>query len=363
MEGPDMNRSGGGETVGRGVAVALDGVGKTFPGGIMALQPTGLDIAAGEILVLLGPSGCGKTTLLRLVAGLEQPDRGGRIRFGSDDVTALAIEQRQVGMVFQSYALFPNMSVAGNVGYGLKVRGMRLAERQTEVARLLDMMGLADLAGRRIDHISGGQRQRVALARAIAIRPRVLLLDEPLAALDASLRERLRTEVAQLLRRFGITAVYVTHDQTEAMAIGDRVAVMDRGRIVQIGTPETIYRRPSHRFAAEFVGTMNRITGNVVGGVLRIGRSSLPVGGADRRTTVWFRPESLRLSEGGEAQIHGEVVGMTFFGASRRIELDIGTEVPVLFDAPSSVAPRPGEAMALALVPEALLELGGEEQP
>src|SRR3982751_2981501 len=220
---------------GQRMHIGLRQVAKTFPDGTRALKTLDLEIAEGETLVLLGPSGCGKTTLLRIIAGLETPDAGGGVFFGAQDVTPLPIERRNVGMVFQSYALFPNMTVAENIGYGLKLRRVAAAERRSRVAELVALTGIGGLVNRSIDQLSGGQRQRVALARAVAVRPRVLLLDEPLAALDAKLKESLRDELADLLRRLGITAVHVTHDQHEAFAIADRLAVMHAGSIVQVG--------------------------------------------------------------------------------------------------------------------------------
>ena len=344
----------------RGAEVAISGAAKTFAAkAVAALQATDLVIPAGEVLVLLGPSGCGKTTLLRLIAGLERPDPGGTVRFDGEDVTALSVERRQVGMVFQSYALFPNMTVAENVGYGLKLRGVPRAARAAEVARLLDLVGLAEFAGRRIDRISGGQRQRVALARAIAIKPRVLLLDEPLSALDAALRERLRAEIAALLRAFGTTAVYVTHDQAEAMAIGDRVAVMSRGRIAQIGTPEEVYARPASRFVAEFVGTSNRLSGAVAGGELRVGAGRIPVGGPDRTATFWFRPEALALGPAGG--LPGTVVASTFFGPTCRLAVALGDGgAPLLLDVPAAERVAVGAPVRLALHPAHLTEFPDE---
>src|SRR3954468_1169949 len=260
------------------VAIHLRDCAKTFPDGTHALEPLSLEIAAGETVVLLGPSGCGKTTTLRIIAGLEAPDAGGRVLFDDDDVTPLPIEKRGVGMVFQSYALFPNMTVAQNVGYGLRVRGVAASEREKRVAEMLELVDLSALRAREVDQLSGGQRQRVALARALAIRPRALLLDEPLTALDAKLREQLRVEIDRLLRHLGITAVYVTHDQAEAMALGDRIVVMEKGRIAQAGTPQEIYHRPATAFVADFIGTMNRVSGEVVDGhvVCSAGRLPLP---------------------------------------------------------------------------------------
>ena len=249
------------------IAISLRACGKTWAGGARGLLPIDMDITAGETLVLLGPSGCGKTTLLRLIAGLEMPDAGGQVLFDGKDVTRLPIERRNVGMVFQSYALFPNMDVTGNIGYGLRVRGTPKNEVQKRVAEMLEMMQLTEFRNRSIDALSGGQRQRVALARAIAPRPQVLLLDEPLSALDARLRDQLRQEIDTLLRALGITAIYVTHDQSEAMALGDRICVMDAGRIAQIGSGRDLYHHPANAFVADFIGDANKYvtqTGEVI---------------------------------------------------------------------------------------------------
>lgn len=237
------------------VPIALENCAKTFADGTRALEAVNLEIAAGETVVLLGPSGCGKTTTLRLIAGLEQPDVGGRVRFGADDVTALPIEKRNVGMVFQSYALFPNMTVAENIAYGLRLRRQSTAEQRARVGEMLALMRIERLAERSIDQLSGGQRQRVALARALAVQPRVLLLDEPLTALDAKLRDVLRFEIDSLLRELGITAIYVTHDQAEAMALADRIVVMNEGRIEQVGSTREIYSECGSLFTAQFMGT------------------------------------------------------------------------------------------------------------
>lgn len=346
----------------RGSAISIRQLSKTF-NDLTVLQPTDLEIPAGQILVLLGPSGCGKTTLLRLIAGLETPDRTDMIRFDGEDVSGVPIEKRNVGMVFQSYALFPNMTVAENVAYGLKVRKVPSVERAAETKRLLALVGLEELGDRRISAISGGQRQRTALARALAIKPRVLLLDEPLAALDAVLRERLRVEIGLLLREFGITAVYVTHDQAEAMAIGDRIAVMQRGRIVQIDVPEEIYHRPANDFVADFVGTMNRISGPVRNGTLTIDAGEtgarIAAGEADRNTTLCFRPEAVRLvSEAGA--VRARVRATTFFGATQRLVAEVSPDCLLQLDLPSSQRFATGQTIGFEIDPAAILEFRPE---
>ncbi|MDR2678319.1 MAG: ABC transporter ATP-binding protein [Zoogloeaceae bacterium] len=242
------------------IPVRLEHCAKTYADGTRGLLPSTLAIAPGEVMAVLGPSGCGKTTLLRLVAGLETPDKGSHILFDEQDVTRLPIEKRQVGMVFQHYALFPHMTVEANIGYGLRVRGVAEAERRRVVGELVDLVRLNGQEKRRPSELSGGQRQRVAIARAVANQPRVLLLDEPLAALDAKLKVALREELAGLLRRLRITALHVTHDQQEAFAIADRLAILHEGRIVQVGDGETLYRAPSHPFVATFLGRVNVLT-------------------------------------------------------------------------------------------------------
>src|SRR4249920_1905685 len=297
-----------------GVAVRIAGCGKTFGDGTRALEPVSLDIARGETLVLLGPSGCGKTTLLRMVAGLETPDSGGRIFFNDADVTRVPIERRKVGMVFQSYALFPNMTVADNIGYGLKIRGVGAAERRARVAELVALTGIEGLERRRVDQLSGGQRQRVALARAVAVRPSVLLLDEPLTALDAALRERLRSELNRLLRTLGITAIYVTHDQAEAMALADRIVVMRKGAIVQVGAPRDIYFAPASRFVAEFVGAANILEGVSSAGALTLrgGRLAIAKTSVEGPSLAMVRPESIAIVRVGDSSLIGEVTSVSF---------------------------------------------------
>ncbi len=290
--------------------------GKTFADGTRALEPVDLDIARGETLVLLGPSGCGKTTMLRIIAGLEQPDPGGRVLFNDAEVTRVPIEQRNVGMVFQSYALFPNMSVADNIGYGLKIRGVGAAERKARIAELVALTGIEGLENRRIDQLSGGQRQRVALARAVAVRPRVLLLDEPLTALDAALRERLRGELNRLLRTLGITTIYVTHDQAEAMVLGDRIVVMRKGAIAQIGTPRDIYFAPANRFVAEFIGAANIVEGTVQRRCADAARRQV-ARSPTARPAMWsamIRPESIAVVSPDSAALVGRVDSVSFIG-------------------------------------------------
>jgi len=293
-------------------SVHIENCGKTFADGTQALEPLSLTIEGGETVVLLGPSGCGKTTLLRIIAGLESPDKGGKILFNGEDVTSKMIENRNVGMVFQSYALFPNMTVAENVGYGLKVRKMPAGERETRIREMLEMMQISELADRQIDQLSGGQRQRVALARAIAVRPRILLLDEPLTALDALLRDRLRMEIDALLRKLNITAIYVTHDQAEAMALGDRIVVMSKGKIAQVGSPREIYYRPKTDFVADFIGTINRLPG----------------------TEKLCRPEDIRIVAPDLASHTGVLTASQFLGDRTRLVLSGITEGDFIVEAP-----------------------------
>ena len=345
-----------------GAAVRVETCAKTFADGTRALEPVTLDVARGETLVFLGPSGCGKTTMLRIIAGLEQPDAGGRVLFDGIEVTDIPIEQRNVGMVFQSYALFPNMTVADNIGYGLKIRGMDRARRAARVAELVELTGIEGLEHRRIDQLSGGQRQRVALARAVAIRPRVLLLDEPLTALDAALRDRLRGELDRLLRMLGITTIYVTHDQAEAMALGDRVVVMRKGAIAQIGTPRDVYFAPANRFVAEFVGAANLVEAGADGGALALpgGRLALcdphPVGDV----VAMIRPESIAVVAPGGATLTGLVERVSFVGDRQRLTVSGATRRPLLIDAPNSVEVAVGQRIGMAIDPRAVRVLPGE---
>ncbi|MFN8900280.1 MAG: ABC transporter ATP-binding protein, partial [Pseudomonadota bacterium] len=267
------------------------------------------------------------------------------------------IEKRNVGMVFQSYALFPNMTVAGNVEYGLKVRRMPAAERAARVREMLAMMRIEPLAARRIDQLSGGQRQRVALARAIAPRPRVLLLDEPLTALDAKLREDLRLEIDRLLRSLSITTVYVTHDQAEAMALGDRIAVMSHGRIAQIGSPQDIYFAPADAFVADFIGTMNRVSGEPVDGRLRFAGGWLPLPEGTAASDVMFRPEDLRLVDEANAHFASRVVSGFFLGDHTRLVLDAGGDAMLIARVQERQVFQPGQTVHCAVDARAVMVL------
>jgi len=350
------------ETVQHGASVRIEACGKTFADSTRALEPATLDIARGETLVLLGPSGCGKTTMLRIIAGLELPDAGGRVLFDGKDMTSVPIEKRNVGMVFQSYALFPNMTVADNIGYGLKIRGVGKQERAARVAELVALTNIAGLENRRIDQLSGGQRQRVALARAVAIRPGILLLDEPLTALDAALRDRLRGELNRLLRALGITTIYVTHDQAEAMELGDRIVVMQKGVIAQIGTPREIYFEPNSRFVAEFIGAANIVEAPLENGHLVLAGGRQPIGGAASvaAAVAMIRPETIGIVRLESAPLSGIIDSISFIGDRQRMILSNAYDKFLTVDAPNTIKAKVGEKVGLLIAPDAvrLLPLG-----
>jgi putative spermidine/putrescine transport system ATP-binding protein len=276
--------------------------------------------------------------------------------FDGKDMTSVPIERRNVGMVFQSYALFPNMSVSDNIGYGLKIRGVPAKERAARVAELVALTNISGLENRRIDQLSGGQRQRVALARAVAIRPGILLLDEPLTALDAALRDRLRGELSRLLRALGITSIYVTHDQAEAMELGDRVVVMQKGKIAQIGSPREIYFTPHSRFVAEFIGAANIIESPVENGQLVLPGGRQAIGGdANMPAAVaMIRPETIRVVETGSAPLSGIVDSVSFIGDRQRLVVSGASSKLITVDAPNTVQAKAGERVGLLISPDAV---------
>jgi putative spermidine/putrescine transport system ATP-binding protein len=309
--------------------VELDTLHRSF-GDVVALDGISIALEEGEFLSLLGPSGCGKTTALRIVAGFDRPNSG-RIMVAGKDMTRVPPNKRDMGMVFQAYSLFPNMSAARNVEYGLKIRGTDKEERATKVAELLELVGLAHAGDRYPHQLSGGMQQRVALARALAIEPRVLLLDEPLSALDAKVRVQLREEIRRIQSRLGITTIYVTHDQEEALSISDRVAVLSQGRIEQIGSPSEIYGSPSTPFVAEFVGTMNRLeatvadpqAGEIDYGGVRVAVDAVRGRSAGERVLVLVRPETVELGSANGAGLTGEVISQTFLGPVTRLKVTL----------------------------------------
>jgi putative spermidine/putrescine transport system ATP-binding protein len=353
----------------------LTGIQKRF-GDVAAVQNFNLAADRGEFVSFLGPSGCGKTTTLRMIAGFEQPTAG-TILVDGTDITRRAPNQRNVGMVFQSYALFPNMTVGDNIGFGLKVHKKPRAAIRAKVQELLGLINLPDKADRYPYQLSGGQQQRVALARALAIEPQVLLLDEPLSALDAKIRVALRKEIRSIQRQLGITTVYVTHDQEEALSLSDRVVVMNDGRIEQVGTPAEIYNFPATPFVASFVGTLNLIAGKVVeagSGRLSIGgqeiRASGPITEArDGSTvTVAIRPEAIELGEGGGTnRLQGAIEDVSFLGSIVRIRVRLpDTEMSISLDTfndPNLNPPAIDETVTLSFPREACLVIGSGPAP
>ena len=330
-----------------GATVELIGVVKSF-GAHRALNSIDLSIEPGEFVALLGPSGCGKTTALRALSGLELID-GGRIVIDGSDVAAIPTNKRDIGMVFQSYSLFPHMTAIENVEFGLRMRRVPAGERRGRAAEALDMVGLTSFAERFAHQLSGGQQQRVALARALVTRPRVLLLDEPLSALDAKVRVQLRDEIRRIQTELGITTVFVTHDQEEALAVADRVAVMRDGAIEQIGTPEELYTAPSTPFVADFVGLSNRMPANLVGGqVVAHGVTMALLGHrmADGPVTAFIRPEDVVLASDG---IPARVVSSSFLGSLRRTQVMLADDSLVSIQHDVDIRPEMGDSVFLRL--------------
>ncbi len=362
--------------------LVLSSVRKQFPNGFVAVEGFDLSAASGEFVSFLGPSGCGKTTTLRMIAGFEQPTSG-TITLDGTDITRRPPNKRNVGMVFQSYALFPNMTVADNIGFGLKVRGRDKAAIKKRVGELLELIHLPDRRDRYPWQLSGGQQQRVALARALAFEPQVLLLDEPLSALDAKIRVALRAEIRAIQRQLGITTVYVTHDQEEAFSLSDRVVVMSDGRIEQIGVPAEIYNFPATAFVASFVGTLNLLEARVVdapAGIVTVEGQQLRTGKpieatAGSTVSLALRPESVRLGSGadGANQLKGTIEDVNFLGSVVRIRMRLaGGEVgatgrgPMVafdsFNEPGRALPAHGDDATLSFSESACLVLKGTER-
>jgi putative spermidine/putrescine transport system ATP-binding protein len=334
-----------------GVAVQLIDLHRHY-GPVRALDGLTLDIEPGELVALLGPSGCGKTTALRSLAGLDEPDSG-RVVVGGRDITHVPANRRDMGVVFQAYSLFPNMSARDNVAYGLRLRGIEATERYRRVDELLDLVGLGHHAAHYPHQLSGGQQQRVALARALAIRPQVLLLDEPLSALDAKVRRQLREEIRRIQLMVGTTTLFVTHDQEEALALGDRVGVMSAGRLEQIAPPAELYDRPRTAFVAEFVGLTNRLPGLAHEGMVNVLDSEVPLldGSAGAgRVTALVRPEAIRLVPDDDAE--ARVLAVSFLGSLCRVQVAAGDGTLVVAQVAAQEARdlRPGVTVAISLL-------------
>jgi putative spermidine/putrescine transport system ATP-binding protein len=330
--------------------LSIQHVEKSF-GATKVVHDFNLDVAPGEFVSFLGPSGCGKTTVLRMVAGFEEASAG-RILVGDKDVTRLRPNQRNIGMVFQAYALFPNLTVAQNIGFGLRVAGASRADIDRRVAEMLAMIGLPQMADRYPYQLSGGQQQRIALARALAPKPKLLLLDEPLSALDAKVRVSLREEIRSIQKELGITTVFVTHDQEEALSISDRIAVMYGGKAEQVGTPFEVYNRPATTFVANFVGTLNVLEGTVADastGKVRVADQEVALKGRlnGSRTgdtlSLALRPEAIALGPrpGHDSKLAGQISDVHFLGSVIRVRVGVGGAVVSLDTFNNSATPPP----------------------
>ena len=351
-----------------GAFLSLEGVRKEF-GGTLAVDTFNLDVGAGEFVSFLGPSGCGKTTTLRMVAGFEEPTSG-RVQLSGRDITSAKPNERNIGMVFQSYALFPNMTVARNVGFGLKVRGRPKGEIESRVQEMLELIQMANLGNRYPYQLSGGQQQRVALARALAIHPQVLLLDEPLSALDAKIRVSLRAEIRAIQRKLGITTIYVTHDQEEALSISDRIVVMYDGRIEQVGTPFEIYNFPTTAFVASFVGTLNTTEVEVIDPKARSlrleGQQIQAAQGLDEKRAgdkvrIAIRPERFSFAAEGRKDnvLDATIENITFLGSIVRVQVALGSQKFFMdtFNNPFLELPAIGSKTQITCSREAVLVL------
>lgn len=330
--------------------VQFEGLTKRY-GGITAVDDLSLSVSQGEFVSLLGPSGCGKTTTLRMLAGFVEPSAG-TIRIAGDDITRLPPYRRDTGMVFQSYALFPHMTVADNVSFGLENLGVARAERQARINEMLEIVELSHLADRRPRALSGGQQQRVALARALAIQPAVLLLDEPFSNLDAQLRVRLREDMKAIIGRIGVTTLFVTHDQEEALALSDRIVVMNDGRAEQIGTPGDIYERPASRFVAQFIGRCTILDGACSEGRFQSAKGlTLPFAGASGPCALVLRPEHLRVAVTGDIPtFEGRVTASAYLGGLSRLTVAVAGESLVMEQPfPAHARPEVGDAITVAI--------------
>ncbi len=351
-------------------AIRLDGVSRVFGGGVIAVDQINLDIRPGEFFTLLGPSGCGKTTLLRMIAGFEMPDSG-RILISGREMQAVPPQKRAVNTVFQSYALFPHLTVAENIGFGLRMRGVAKAERQVRTGQIMALLQIDAFAQRNPAQLSGGQRQRVALARALVNEPEVVLLDEPLSALDAKLRSELQVELMRMQKRLGMTFVFVTHDQHEALVMSDRIAVMERGRLLQVGPVLDVYEQPKSVFVAEFLGLSNIwkftvLPGNVADTAIGALSIAAPIGA---QRTAMIRPEKIWLYTAADAPrgrpnlFPGTVREAIYMGAATQYNVELaGGAIVLALDTNNQAAERswgPGEKVVLELKPGNIMLIDG----
>lgn len=339
--------------------VIIKNISKIYPDGTKALHDINLVIEEGEIVVLLGSSGCGKSTLLRIIGGLEKKTSG-EVFFYDKEISGVPVEKRDIGFVFQNYALFPTMTVKDNIRFGMKLRKMSAADMDARLDHLLDLMNLREYADKKLGQLSGGQQQRVAIARVLAIQPTVLLMDEPLTALDAKLKDRLRVDLSLMLRQLGITTIYVTHDQAEAMAIADRIAIMNKGVIEQIDTPENIYTKPATDFVAQFIGKINKFTGQIVKeadrwtvdlGFARVTYNGKAEPEAGKEITVFLRPEDMSIADEG---VVATVEQCAFMGDYCRIAAELDGQ-KIFFEASNTVKLESNEKIHLNIQYEKMM--------